>query len=359
MRFLGPFRDWLRGIAADWDDNKKRLDEWSDELWGGLVDAHPGSQLAVVVATLGTSVTRFPSAWGQMTVDLLNVGEGVESGTAAGYGRDGLRVLTVAAPVLKGYGRLARVLWVQEELGNCGWISVGRALQLTQTRHFNTLNAMARTMKLPGWWKTGGLTPGEILKLLQTMGAKATPHRISGGLSDVEALARANPRGVVVFSVKGQWLNQTTSAMQSGSHSVLARWTGRRLQVLDPHTRGGAMSTVDDLQNLHASEYGYDLAKYKALQKESFNDPIANNQKFLDHVKNHGAPPVEFQVASDAIVVEEATLVRYQNAASAAAYGTGDVSNEAELLQPSSETDGEGSEVGDHLGLEVGTVDVR
>lgn len=186
----------LSAVADKWDEQHAITEA---EL-GRMVEENPG-YFAVVVATgISTSMQL-----GAGMVDVLRLGEGVKEGTLAGVGKDALRLLQVAGPVAKvGRFALARV-FPDPKGGVCAWVAAAKALRQTGTRHFATLEDIAKAAgtTVP---KLGGVSStADVVPALLNLGAKVRGLGTASSMQQVSQAASAG-EGVVLFGVK--WVMQ-------------------------------------------------------------------------------------------------------------------------------------------------------
>lgn len=182
---------WEKQKAISVEATRTSLENWVQE--------HP-SMFSVIVATAAQTLVEFPMALGAGFVDVLNLGKGTAEG-GWGYAEDGLRLLTVAAPLARG-GRtlLSRVVALQDaQLPNCTWMSAVKALRETGTRHFATLKDLMGAAKVSS---TGGAWVDELVAPLRQIGARIRMLQNPTMMDDVIQAAKANRDGVVMFSVR-------------------------------------------------------------------------------------------------------------------------------------------------------------
>src|ERR1700751_4126575 len=100
-----------------------------------------GNALRYVAVGAGYSTFKLSTVVAKGFVDVLRIGDGVQEG-GWGYAKDGLRLLMIVGPALRG-GRmlLSQVASVDATatIGNCGWIQAARALRMTGVKHFAQL----------------------------------------------------------------------------------------------------------------------------------------------------------------------------------------------------------------------------
>jgi hypothetical protein len=138
-------------------------------------------------------------------VDVLRIGDGVQKG-GWGYGQDALRLLMFAGPLMRvGRYGLALVAAVDEtaNVGNCTWIGATRAARLTGVKHFARLGDVAKAAG-EQVKDTGGAVVSELQWPLTNLGAEVKPLGAFSSMDQVVNAARANPNGVVMFSVEWQ-----------------------------------------------------------------------------------------------------------------------------------------------------------
>jgi hypothetical protein len=216
---------WIFTEAADWfdktrTDNNKVLDQ-TFQGWVDYATKHeneqsfwPALRNGMIYAGTGTlyALNQFTSTVASGFVDTLRIGDGVRTG-GWGYGQDALRLLSVAGAAAKPLNALVKVGRVG--LANvvavdiapvkpiCTWVTAAKALVMTGTRHFATVESLAKAMGLA---ETMVLCPkflGDLLIVLRTMGASARDAgALTGPVEDtLTTLLKANPNSVAPFSI--------------------------------------------------------------------------------------------------------------------------------------------------------------
>jgi hypothetical protein len=242
-------------LADWWEKNRQQTAGYSDRALTDYVQAHPGL-FAVVVAGSAQTAVEFPMAIGAGFVDLLRLGKGAAEG-GFGYLQDGLRFISIAAPLARGgQAILSRVL-AAGTLDNCTWIAATKALQATGTRPFALVRDLANAAGLKTS-ATGGAFIDELLAALRQLGAKVRLLPNPGSLNDVLQAASGNRNGAVVFSVT--WRNAAFTPPEVG-HSLVAAWDAAANVVRFADRSGRVISSLAELERLYpgigsATPYG-------------------------------------------------------------------------------------------------------
>ena len=242
-------------LADWWEKNRQQTAGYSDRALTDYVQAHPGL-FAVVVAGSAQTAVEFPMAIGAGFVDLLRLGKGAAEG-GFGYLQDGLRFISIAAPLARGgQAILSRVL-AAGTLDNCTWIAATKALQATGTRPFALVRDLANAAGLKTS-ATGGAFIDELLAALRQLGAKVRLLPNPGSLNDVLQAASGNRNGAVVFSVT--WRNAAFTPPEVG-HSLVAAWDAAANVVRFADRSGRVISSLAELDRLYpgigsATPYG-------------------------------------------------------------------------------------------------------
>ncbi|MBN1611257.1 MAG: LysM peptidoglycan-binding domain-containing protein [Polyangiaceae bacterium] len=232
-RFLDDqFTSWTK-YALDHEDDPA----WYSPIRNAAI--YTGVGLGYATWTLSTGVaTGF--------IDTLRLGDGVREG-GWGYGKDALRLLVFAGPMLRvgrlGLARLASIDTFPAT-GTCAWVAAAKALRMTGTRHFATIEELARAVGInaPSFPAVRALST--VSQYIRQLGGatKALPAA-TGTAGNVEKLlanvVAANPEGVVLFSVRWQ------HAGKSLAHAMIAARILGRTVILD---RTGRVVTL--LKNL-------------------------------------------------------------------------------------------------------------
>lgn len=202
MLFFDDLADW-------WDKQKREAEEFLEEFV-----EETGSWWAIAVA--GTVQTAMDLGGG--FVDVLRLGEGVRDGGWRGWGQDGLRLLSVVGPIGKGFRAVRRVFKADPNpcAGICTWVTATKALRQTGTRHFETVDELARfSDEVPS---DAGTWIGDMFHTLRVRGADARLLDTPLSMEHVTQIARTHPDGVVMFSVLWKSPNQVEPA----GHTLMA-----------------------------------------------------------------------------------------------------------------------------------------
>lgn len=213
-------------IADWWDEQHKQSKQALDEL----VDNYP-NWFGVSVATTAATAMEL----GAGLVDVLRLGDGVASGTAGGFARDGLRLLQFAPAVGKvGRNVLARVL-ANPRGGICTWVSATKALRQVGTKAFASVDDLARAAGLRSISQLQGAFVHDIIPVLRRLGARVSQLPNPRNLAQVNNAVKGD--GVVLFSVKfssaGKVVGHTLYAFRNAFGNILyADRTGKVVKAL-------------------------------------------------------------------------------------------------------------------------------
>jgi len=169
---------------------------------------------------------------GQGFVDLLRVGETLKNPTVGNVVQDGLRLVSLAAPVFK-IARLAGASGVAggNYASSCGATATTFAARLSGTKLVMRLKDFQSALKLPTSPTDpafAGVTMAEIAEALDAIGAK-TIHRIIKGWADVEAMLDLN-KGPVIFVIEfmeqGKLTRHAMAAFRVAGETTIADQAG-------------------------------------------------------------------------------------------------------------------------------------
>jgi hypothetical protein len=169
---------------------------------------------------------------GQGFVDLLRVGETLKNPTAGNIAQDGLRLVSLAAPVFK-VARLAGAAGVSggNYASSCGATATTFAARLSATKLVMRLKDFQSALKLPMSPTDpafAGVTMAEIAEALDAIGAK-TIHRVMKGWADVEAmldLAKGPVVFVIEFMDQGTLTRHAMAAFRVAGETTIADQAG-------------------------------------------------------------------------------------------------------------------------------------
>lgn len=253
---------WVFTEIADWFEKQRTQ---SDAIVDDWVESSNYSQGAMIVGASVKALTTFGAGF----VDILRLGDGVKSGTAAGVGTDALRFVAVfpvgkAAQVLKSAkGTAAAKLVVDTGGPNCFWVASAKAFGQISHKYKGKLLAsveeIARAlgMNMDNLWRIPNLAQG--MTYLQRLGAKVGPVKSVVGVREVE---RMIPRdgSVVIVAVRVMRNEQ-----QVAGHAIYAYKDALgRLRFMD-RTVGSVSPTVYRSIDEIAPMYGAtELVAYQA-----------------------------------------------------------------------------------------------
>jgi LysM repeat protein len=243
------------GDVADWWDkqhqeSKKALDQF--------VDDNPNLFGVLVATTMATAMDL-----GAGAVDALRFGQGASEGGVKGFGKDALRLLTLAGPLGKAAkflqvttnARLARMI-VDTGGRSCGWQSATQAMRQTGTRAFAAVEDLANALNRP-LLSMQGTSLSRLVAELSSIGARIGPIKPIVGtpqeaLNTVRTMTQ-NDGSVTMLAVFGK---RDTKEI---GHAIYAfRDAFGRLRFLDRGGSAGKLGEVfDDLGPL-AKKYRVD-----------------------------------------------------------------------------------------------------
>ncbi|MEP6850132.1 MAG: peptidoglycan-binding domain-containing protein [Acidobacteriota bacterium] len=257
---------------ADWWDKQKKASERELEHW---VDENPQWWTVVAATAVQTSMDL-----GQGMVDALRFGEGAAEGGVKGFGKDFLRLITLAGPLGKAGGMLSRManaryirfaVSAKGMTGPCTFTAANNALTVTSRSAKNlflTAKEAAKALNKPlsGLAKVGGKYKlgawiDDLIPFLRSQGARIkTLQNVSSVDEAVNAARTSN--GVVVFAIKC-----TTTTGNVIKHSVIAFNDGVGVKFAD--YGGKFVPTLERLvENL---KYGAVDAKGISLMTKASN----------------------------------------------------------------------------------------
>lgn len=169
---------------------------------------------------------------GQGFVDLLRIGESVTTPSAGNIAQDGLRLVSLAAPVFK-VARLSGAVGVSggNYANSCGATATAFAARLSGTKLVLRLKDVQSALKLtlsPKDPAFVGMTMPEIAEGLASIGAK-TIHRALKSWADVEAMLDLK-KGPVIFVIEfmdqGKLTRHAMAAFRVAGETSIADQTG-------------------------------------------------------------------------------------------------------------------------------------
>ncbi len=246
---------------ADWWDAQR---EKSRDALDAFIEQNPNLFGIVVAGSANTAMDVAAS-----TVDSLRLGTGMAEKTPGGFIKDSLRLLNLAAPLVKAGSvvksaaetenvRLAKAI-VDPGSEVCGWVSATQALvqvgfKPASGKLFVAVEDLVRLI---------GRAPasphfGEMIPRLREIGAAIRPIR---NVSSFDEVANMTPKngGVVMFSVEGKGTEVVEGRLVESTigHALYAFRDGMgRVRIMD---RGGVFGqhseTYESLTQL-TSKYG-------------------------------------------------------------------------------------------------------
>lgn len=220
-KIMGPFTEF-----ADWWEKNRRESNQILEEW---VQDNPQWWTVGIAATTATFMDL-----GAGMVDVLRIGDGVKEGGVAGYGKDALRLLSIAGPLGKAGAMLGRLKYLQglklaispaNVGGPCTFRAINNALSIGAGKAQNiflTAKEAARALGKP--LKSFARIEGdldiaawvdELIPFLRQQGVKITQLK-PASLEALKQMMKGEHR-VVVFAVK--WKN---AAGEASEHSIIA-----------------------------------------------------------------------------------------------------------------------------------------
>ncbi len=199
---------------VEWWEGEKVESEEILENWVSKSSKSAFGMYGRVVAATGLSTAM---ELGGGLVDVLKLGEGVKEG-GWGYAKDGLRLLSVAGPMLK-LGRLAAARWTFDPAptaGICASVSTTQALRHTATKLFISAKEIADGIgakppagfqewlpTLKAWGaRVKELTDRDLLNILNK--GKKLKKRRRGVEDELNEILKVHKKSVALVSV-GFW----------------------------------------------------------------------------------------------------------------------------------------------------------
>jgi len=229
---------WAAGDWADWWDGQHR--EYQ-KILDEFVDEHP-NWFGIIVATAGATASELGAGF----VDVLRFGEGVAEGGVRGFGKDALRLISIAGPLGKGAklahgARSAKLARVIRDPGGgiCAWISAAKALRQTNTRLFASVDDLLQALNLRRFPDVFSVFD-DVLQPLRSIGAQVLRLRAPRTMADVK---NAVPRDGSVVSFVVDWVR----GGQNTRHSLYAFYDYLgRFRIAD--RTGQVVKSLDELQ---------------------------------------------------------------------------------------------------------------
>jgi hypothetical protein len=237
---------------ADWLDKQKRD---SEKILGDWVEENPQWWAIGLATAVATSMDLGQGLW-----DALRLGEGAAEGGVKGFGKDALRLLTLAGPLAKGgaiAGRLAQTQMIRlavttaDVTGPCTFTAVNNAATIAKGlprnlfilasdaadalgKPLGTVAKLGSKYKLAAW----------IDDLIPFVTKQGIRLRNLGRLNTLEEVARAaaSEDGVVVFAI--EW---TDTAGKIHRHSMIAVRTLSGVRYAD--YGGSFIASLSELAN--------------------------------------------------------------------------------------------------------------
>ena len=229
-------------LADGWDRLREQDGRFLDEQWTSwaqYANAHaddpgffPAIRNMAVYGGLGATYATWTLSTSVATgfIDTLRLGDGIHKG-GWGYAQDAVRLMVVAAPALR-LGRLALSTVANVDAfsstGTCAWVAAAKALRLTGTKHFATIEDLAKAAGVTAPNFSGITTLAPVAKIIQQLGGVTKPLAVAAGKAEtvIDQAVAANPNAVILFAVKwmqgGKWV---------GHAMVAARILGRTMIV--------------------------------------------------------------------------------------------------------------------------------
>jgi hypothetical protein len=242
----------LEDTAAWWERHRRESERALDQF---VID-HPNAFGVTVATAVHTSMEL-----GAGFVDVLRIGEGARTGTAGGWARDGLRLLTVL-PIGRitrlataGRGLAAERVGIQTLIvdtlpsnGVCTSVAATQALRFTGARHLARLIDVLEAAGIE-------LGPTEsrfiraLLPALRRFGATTREIPTLSSMQALEPTVRSvsNGRGVMLLSVR--WIRQ---GLQVGHTMVAFVNSSGAFRIAD--RTGTVVRNLGELTNLYGPE---------------------------------------------------------------------------------------------------------
>jgi len=250
---------WVFTEVADWFDKARNdNDQWIDQNlqpWVGstLYEDSPWYRNVGIYTAAGTlfALNKFTTTIASGFVDVLRVGDGIREG-GWGWGKDALRILSIAGPFFKavryagpvlralpGVSRLTRYSLTLEPAvniakgefgGRCAWVTAARLLRVTGSRPFAQVADVAAGHGI-ALEETGKISILKLAPALRNLGADAKVINLVEEARQVDLLGReaataeaalqrvlsAHPNGAVMLG-----LNWAKAGGGTGRHAIIA-----------------------------------------------------------------------------------------------------------------------------------------
>jgi hypothetical protein len=297
---------WVFTEVADWFDrqrlaNNKFLDSVFQD-WVDYAVKHedeqgywPAIRNGMIYGGSGTlyAVNQLTTTVASGFVDTLRIGDGIKKG-GWGYGQDALRLLSVAGAAAKplnallkvGRVGLAQVVAVDTSAAGdvCTWVTAAKALVMTGTRHFATLESIATALGWPDARVGAALFLGEFLPILRAAGAtvrEAGPLSVSVPVDETLAgVLQANPNAIVPFSV--HWIMAAGTAI--GEFATVAEDTPvGHTMIAFRAVVTGALRIMDRTGKIYGSLAEVEAAGYPGISTATFYENLRDTALIIEH----------------------------------------------------------------------------
>jgi hypothetical protein len=240
--------------ASDISDYWDKQHHQSTKALNHFIDNNPGLFAVVLSTAVETAMDV-----GAGTIDALRFGQGAAQGGLKGFGKDALRLMTLAGPLGRGAkivqtaadARLARLI-VDVGGDRCGWISATQALRQTGTKAFAAVEDLAKSINKTVDELEGSNLVERVL-LLKQLGARIQ-FRSVRSWEDIGNLTK-NDGSVTMFNVFGKRMEN--GVLKQVGHAVYAyRNNFGKLRILDRGGRAGKLGEVFESLDELGKKYG-------------------------------------------------------------------------------------------------------
>ncbi len=220
---LGEYADKFDALVAY---DEKELDNW--------VEGEGYSLKSMVLASTAKAFMTFSKGF----VDVGRIGNGVlVEGGVKGVGKDALRALNLVGDAGAAINRGAKLLRIVQVGNTCAPVAQTNALRLAGQRFFITVEELARKSGLNlQAIAQAGRQSDTYTRMMSALQAMNVPFRTLAAramaVRDALAMVRANPGGVVTFSIR----SAPGIVGKMGPHRLYATWSRLGgLAIRDPN----------------------------------------------------------------------------------------------------------------------------
>lgn len=326
---------WIFTEVADWFD-KQRVDnnKFLDQTFQGWVDyavKHedeagfwPALRNGMIYTGTGVlyALNQLTTTVASGFVDTLRIGDGVQKG-GWGYAQDALRLIAIVGAAAKPLNALVQAGRVG--LGSvvavdiapaqpiCTWVASAKALAITGTRHFGTVESLSTTVFGAPSSPIQAVFLGDLLPAMQSMGASAREAgALTGPVEDtLTTLLKANPNSVAPFSVQWQLgANAANEFAQVGQGSAVGHTMVAyldllgNLRILD--RTGKVAASLAEIESLVPAYSGISKAAFYALSDTAL---LVDQATIVPTLQNGATLATLIQAGATPLRTPDGTLV--------------------------------------------------